>query len=944
YKPGDTVKIDGDDITFTAVYAQAYKVTYDKNLDAATGSQTDTKSPYYDGSTVTVLNEGTMKAEGYTFQGWNSDQTKATAGTVEYAAGDTFTIKQATTLYAVWEAIPQYTVTYNKNLDAATGSQTDAKSPYYSGTTVTVLNEGTMKAENYDFLGWNTDQAKATAGTVEFKANDTFEIKNDTVLYAVWDRYYTVDYDADGGKNEPEDTKHYHNGDEVTVPNGEPEKDGEKFVGWTTDPSDPDAKVLGAGDTVKIDGKDITFTAVYTPVYKVTYDKNLDAATGSQTDTKSPYDKGETVTVLDQGTMKADGYKFIGWSRDKDATASDSKYDPNAEFQITEDTTLYAVWTPVYKVVYDPAGGSNEPTDTKEYLNGEEVKVPSDIPVKKGFEFKGWTTDPADPDAPLYKVGDAVLVNGEDITFTAVWEKINNAPVVVYKAIYDPAGGVPTPEDTTEYVDGATVIVTADVPARDGYTFLGWSLDPSDPDAKLLKSGDTTTINSSDVTFTAIWTKHYVVIYDKNADDATGTQKDLNNPYESGETVTVLGAGNVFRPGFAFKGWAKDASATAASFTEGNTFVITADTTLYAVWEELPSYKAIYDPNGGSDAPVDETKYQDGATVTVSDTVPVKDGFIFEGWTLDPSDPDAKLLKGGDTTAVQGGDVTFTAVWTKDPNGSDPVIYKVTYDPQGGAPTPADTTEYVDGATVIVTKDVPVKDGFELDGWTLDPKAETPVVLKGGDTVKIGGSDLTIYAVWVPVYTVDYDADGASSTPKDEKKYRNGDKAIVMKDIPVKEGKTFKGWTTDPADTANLLQNGDTVTINGKNVVLYAVFETIASSDYAVTYDLNGSKEKAPVDTNRYTSGSSVTIVNDIPKRSGYTFTGWSLKSDGSADFQGGDTYKISTDTTFYAVWTPNASGAKTGDPLQVLPWLLMALLSMAGASAAVIRGKKKAK
>ena len=135
-----------------------------------------------------------------------------------------------------------------------------------------------------------------------------------------------------------------------------------------------------------------------------------------------------------------------------------------------------------------------------------------------------------------------------------------------------------------------------------------------------------------------------------------------------------------------------------------------------------------------------------------------------------------------------------------------------------------------------------------------------------------------------------------------------------------------------------------TVTINGKNIVLYAVFETIASSDYTVTYDLNGSKETAPVDSNRYVSGSSVTIVNDVPKRNGYTFTGWALKSDGSAEFKGGDTYKISTDTTFYAVWTPNASGAKTGDPLQVLPWLLMALLSMAGASAAVIRGKKKAR
>ena len=946
--PGKTFTIK-DNTTLYAVFKPVVTVTYHKTLDSASEAPADPKSPYGVSEEVVILDQGSMKAEGYTFIGWNMDEESAKAGESDpgCAPGAKINPEVNVDFYAVWKAAPKYDVTYDKNLDAATGSQIDEKSPYYSGSTVTVLNQGTMKADNYDFLGWNTDQTKATAGTVEFKADDTFEIKNNTVLYAVWERYYTVDYDADGGNNEPEDTKHYHKGDEVTVPKDEPEKDGEKFVGWTTYPSDPDAKVYKPGDTVKIGDKDITFTAVYTPVYTMTYDKNLDAATGSQTDAKSPYENGSTVTVLDQGTMEATGYKFLGWNPDeaqaKNGTV-DNNYDPADTFAIKQNTTLYAVWVPVYKVTYDPAGGSGEPKDTKEYFAGDEVTVPSDIPGKKGFEFQGWSLDPSDPDAPLYKVGDTVIVNGEDITFTAVWKKINNDPVVVYKAIYDPAGGVPTPEDTTEYVDGATVIVTDEVPARDGYTFRGWSLDPTNPGAKLLKSGDTTTIQSSDITFTAIWVQNYVVIYDKNADDAAGTQKDLNNPYESGETVIVLGAGSVSRPGFTFRGWAKDAAATEASFAEGDTFVITADTTLYAVWEALPTYKATYDPKGGSNEPVDETKYPDGATVTVSDTVPVKDGFIFEGWTMDPSDSNAKLLKGGDTTTIRGGDVTFTAVWTKDPNVSDVVTYKVTYDPQDGAPAPVDTTEYVDGATVIVTKDVPVKDGFVLDGWTTDPKAADPTVLLGGDTAKIAGSDITFYAVWAPVYTVDYDADGASSTPKDEKKYRNGDKAIVMKDIPVKEGKTFKGWTMDPADTANLLQNGDTVTINGKNIVLYAVFETIASSDYTVTYDLNGSKETAPVDSNRYVSGSSVTIVNDVPKRNGYTFTGWALKSDGSAEFKGGDTYKISTDTTFYAVWTPNASGAKTGDPLQVLPWLLMALLSMAGASAAVIRGKKKAR
>ena len=949
YAPGLCFEINDDTILY-AVWKPipTYSVTYHEMLKEASAAPVDSDSPYYENSTVTILDQGTMKADGYAFLGWNPDEAAAKAGTVDsaYDPADTFTITKDTDLYAVWKKLPTYTVTYHETLSTATAAPNDVNNPYYEGTNVTVLGQGTMKANGYVFRGWNPSEKDAKAGTVDasYDPADTFTITKDTDLYAVWKKYYTVGYDPDGGVPTPEDTTEYADGATVTITSELPVKEGFTFAGWSQDPTDSTKPVLKAGDkTTKIQGSDITFIAVWTPNYNVTYYKNADDATGTQKDINNPYESGETVTVLGSSSIVRSGYSFLGWNTDAaKATAGEVEFKADDTFTITKDTDLYAVWKKYYVVGYDPNGGSGEPSDDNRYYDGDKVTVPSDVPSKKGFDFKGWSTDPSDPDAPLYQVGDTVTVNGKDITFTAVWSKINSQPIVVYAVTYDPTGGVPTPEDTTEYVDGATVIVTDDVPAKDGFTFVGWSMDPADPNAKLLKGGDTTTIQSDNITFTAIWTPNYVVIYNKNADDATGTQKDLNNPYESGETVTVLGAGEIARTGYVFKGWATTASDTMVTYTEGSAFVITADTTLYAVWEALPTYKVVYDPNGGSGEPADVKEYKDGDTVTVPADEPVKTGYIFQGWTLDPSDPDAKLLKNGDTTTIQGHGVTFTAVWKADPNTQVVVLFKVTYDPQGGSPAPVDTTEYVDGATVIVTSDVPVKDGFVLDGWTLDPNAATPVLLAGGQTTKINGSDLTFYAVWTPVYTVDYSADGASSTPKDEKKYRNGEKAVVVKDIPVVEGKTFKGWTTDPADTSNLLQNGDTVTIDGKNIILYAVFENNASSTFTVKYDLNGAAGTAPVDSNTYESGSSVTIVRDIPSRDGYTFTGWSLTSDGSATYNGGDTYQISSDTTFYAIWTPNASGAKTGDPTEVTPWAMLALVSAAGCALAVAKGKKK--
>ena len=947
YDPADKFTITKDTDLY-AVWGTTVTVTYYPVITLTSGAApVDANSPYAVGSTVTVLDKGTMVADGYVFKGWNPSEDAAKAGTVDtnYDPADTFSIMNDTDLYAVW--VPQVKVTYHPVITLTSGTApVDANNPYLAGDTVTVLDKGTMVADGYVFLGWNPDATAAKAGTVDtsYDPADTFTITKDTDLYAVWKKYYTVGYDPDGGVPTPEDTTEYADGATVTITSELPVKEGFTFAGWSQDPTDSTKPVLKAGDnTTKIQGSDITFIAVWTPNYNVTYYKNADDATGTQKDINNPYESGETVTVLGSGSIVRSGYSFLGWNTDATkATAGEVEFQADDTFIITKDTDLYAVWKKYYVVGYDPNGGSGEPSDDNRYYDGDKVTVPSDVPSKKGFDFKGWSTDPSDPDAPLYQVGDTVTVNGKDITFTAVWSKINDQPIVVYAVTYDPAGGVPTPEDTTEYVDGATVIVTGDVPAKDGYTFMGWSMDPTNPNAKLLKGGDTTTIQSDNITFTAIWTPNYVVIYNKNADDATGTQKDINNPYESGETVAVLGAGEIARVGYVFKGWATTASDTTVAYTEGSTFVITADTTLYAVWEALPTYKVVYDPNGGSGEPADVKEYKDGDTVTVPADVPVKTGYIFQGWTLDPSDPDAKLLKNGDTTTIQGRGVTFTAVWKADPNTQVVVLFMVTYDPQGGSPAPVDTTEYVDGASVIVTSDVPVKDGFVLDGWTLDPNAATPVLLTGGQTAKINGSDLTFYAVWTPVYTVDYNADGASSTPKDEKKYRNGEKATVVKDIPVVEGKRFKGWTTDPTDTANLLQNGDTVTIDGKNIILYAVFENESSSTFTVKYNLNGAAGTAPVDSNQYESGSSVTIVRDIPSRDGYTFTGWSLTIDGSATYNGGSSYTITTDTTFYAVWTPSGSAAHTGDPTEVMPWTMLTLVSAAGCALAVVKSKKK--
>ena len=81
------------------VWSQAFNVTYDDNGSTGGSVPTD-DTDYSKSASVTVLgNTGSLVKTGYHFDGWN---TKDDGTGTNYAAGDTFTISEDTTLYAKW--------------------------------------------------------------------------------------------------------------------------------------------------------------------------------------------------------------------------------------------------------------------------------------------------------------------------------------------------------------------------------------------------------------------------------------------------------------------------------------------------------------------------------------------------------------------------------------------------------------------------------------------------------------------------------------------------------------------------------------------------------------------------------------------------------------------------------------------------------------------------
>lgn len=112
--------------------------------------------------------------------------------------------------------------------------------------------------------------------------------------------------------------------------------------------------------------------------------------------------------------------------------------------------------------------------------------------------------------------------------------------------------------------------------------------------------------------------------------------------------------------------------------------------------------------------------------------------------------------------------------------------------------------------------------------------------------------------------------------------------------FPVGPDESITGWYFDAANT----QKADSVTINGKNVTLYAKVE----KGYWITFDANGGSYTAPV---FYANGTAAAEPAE-PSKPGFKFAGWYLDEalETKAIFD-----NIKANTTVYAKW--NAASAK---------------------------------
>jgi len=197
---GNEFTMPGENVTVRAVFEViTYTLTYDLNTGTGTAPTESNKAAgaAFPAAAIT----GMIAPDGKQFKQWN---TSADGSGTAYAPGVTVTMPaSAITLYAIWEDIPAYALTYD--LNTGTGTAPAGSNRVAGAAFPAAAITGITAPDGKQFKQWNTSAdgsgtAYAPGATVTMPASAI-------TLYAIWeDIVATGDPEGDGGSGGGIDT------------------------------------------------------------------------------------------------------------------------------------------------------------------------------------------------------------------------------------------------------------------------------------------------------------------------------------------------------------------------------------------------------------------------------------------------------------------------------------------------------------------------------------------------------------------------------------------------------------------------------------------------------------------------------------------------------------------------------------------------------------------
>ena len=372
---------------------------------------------------------------------------------------------------------------------------------------------------------------------------------------------YTVTFDANGGTGTMSDVTGVFG--EYTLPaNGFTAPEGKQFKAWSVN-----GKEKAVGDKITVTA-DTTITAIWEAVeYDVTVTGGTASVGAGTPITKATM--GTTVTLIANNAPS--GKVFDKWIVNgvvvADANSATTTFTMPAG-NVTAQATYKDIPIVTYTVSFNANGGSGEMADVTG-MSGDYLLPMCTFTAPAGKQFKCWAEDSVN--GTQYYAGYGCVVDS-DVTFYAIWEDI---PVTYYTVTFDSNGGSAVTAQSIEAGQKATK--PAD-PTKDGYDFKGWTLNGSAYDFNTAVNGN--------ITLVAAWEQQQVVptTYTVSfaANGGSGSMADVTGI--SGE-YTLPANGFTAPEGKQFKAWSVNGSEKAV----GDKITVTADTTVTAVWENIPA-------------------------------------------------------------------------------------------------------------------------------------------------------------------------------------------------------------------------------------------------------------------------------------------------------------------------------------------------------------------
>ncbi len=817
-----------------------YTITY--NLNSGTVSNNPTTYQKGTGATVNAPTRA-----GYTFTGWsrkyvpgwgknfiNLDTGKLEAnpdypdsrhsGPLYLQKGVTYTINTTYTGSVRW-SVYDLNGNYidNKSITKTYTPTSDCyiRLLFYQAPTDEQLNSTTVT------IGGTTQSGiipESSMGNLQYIAN--WDINSYTVTY---------NYAENGGTSATKTTQsvNYNSAIDLTPT---ATKSGYTFVGWNTN------KDATTGlTTLKMGTSNVTLYAIYKKQITATYHYYNNASTN---ETKTIYNKATSATFtlpsIANQTVNNIAYTKRGWSTNSGASAT---VISGTTVTISANTNYYASYTGTAEVTFYYNSGNSassytskvmssvKETGTKlmnykgSYVEGN-ITVPTVVQNSMGYMMTRYGGVSINTNSAV--IVDKTTVTTASTSYYAMYTKTMKYYYYDGTNHTSSEGTIRTLSDGTKY--GNIAVNTPSPSAYDGANFVGWSYT-----SESLNSRDPATTVVSELY--AYYQKALTVNYNHNYGNITEAVHPNRTYISKSGGITVLATRvtlkEVTREGYTFGGWYRESACTNKVGDAGEVQTISGSVTYYAKWTGN-AYTIAYNLNGGTHGTNAPTSGTYGKDVQISN--PTKKGYTFTGW----SSGVAQGLQVGEaktgttanpTTAWNGtatkntyfknlrsdvGTVTLVANWNIN-------SYTVTYNyAENGGTSATKTTQSVNYNSAIDLTPTATKSGYTFVGWNTNKDATT-----GLTTLKMGTSNVTLYAIYKKQITATYHYYNNASTNETKTIYNKATSATFT--LPSIANQTVnniaytkRGWSTNSGASATVI-SGTTVTISA-NTNYYASY------------------------------------------------------------------------------------------------------------------------